>query len=167
MTRRLIYSLTTLSTLLLFACGSYDIAVNDRVVYRPDPLFKDFDVADPALRHCLEQAIARNTISAASQLSSLDCSSAGVESLSGLATFSEIQQLRLSSNTITDLTELRALTVLQELYLDHNKVIDAVPLYELPALYLVDLAANPGLRCPSSTGLLRVETVILPRHCSG
>lgn len=165
MTHRLIYSLIYLATALLTACGSYDLSVNDRVVYRPDPLFQDFDVTDDALRRCLQQAIERNAISAASQLSRLDCTGAGVSSLIGLSTFTEIERLRLSSNAITDLTELRALTVLQELYLDNNQVIDAVPLYELPALYLVDLSANPGLICPTSMGLFRAETIVLPRHC--
>jgi Leucine-rich repeat (LRR) protein len=165
MTHRLSYSLIYLTFALLTACGSYDFTINDRVVYRPGPLFEDFEVADQALRHCLEQAIASNTISAASQLSSLDCSNAGVSSLAGLSTFTEIEQLWLSHNTITDLAELQALTVLQQLYLDHNQVVDPVPLYDLPALSVVDLSGNPGLRCPDSTGLLRAETVVLPRHC--
>lgn len=160
-----ISSLGCLLALLVGACSTYDFTVNDRVVYTPDPLFTDFEVPDQALKECIRQAINANKVTVASELSSLACSSAGIESLAGLATFSEIEQLTLSSNNITDISELSALTVLQVLYLDNNQVIDPVPLYQLPALTLVDLSANPGLRCPASGSLLRVATVVLPGHC--
>jgi len=165
MRHRLISSLGCLLLLLPGACSNYDFTVNERVVYTPDPLFTDFEVPDQPLKECIRRAISANKVTIASELSSLECSSIGIESLAGLATFTEIEQLTLSSNQITDLSELSALTVLQVLYLDNNQVIDAVPLYQLPALTLVDLSANPGLRCPASGSLLRVATVVLPRHC--
>lgn len=151
--------------LLLAACGNYDFTINDRVVYTPQPLFTDYEVPDEGLRKCIEQAIEDNLVTAASQLDALSCTRAGIENLAGLSTFTQIEQLTLSSNRIRDISELGALTVLQVLYLDDNQVIDAVPLYQLPALRLVDLSANPALRCPASGSLLRVEAVILPRHC--
>ena len=165
MTHRLIFGITCLSLLLSVACSNYDYTFNDRVVYTPEPLFTDFDVPDNALRECIKQAINDNKVTVASQLSSIACTDAGIETLAGLATFTEIEQLTLSSNNIRDISEIEALTVLQFLYLDNNKVVDPVPLYELPALSLVDLSANPELRCPGSASLLRVATVTLPRHC--
>lgn len=151
--------------LLLTACGSYDFAVNDRVVYRPGPLFEDYEIPDKALRKCVERAISNNSVSAAAQLSRLDCSNSGVANLAGLSTFTGIQELWLSYNSIVDLTELGPLSVLQTLYIDHNQVVEVVPLYQLPALFMVDLKGNPDLLCPDSISLFRAETVILPKHC--
>lgn len=164
MTYRLLFGAGCL-LLLLTACGNYDFSVNDRVVYRPGPLFEDYQIPDKALRGCIEQSISNNSISAAAQLSSLDCSNTGVSSLVGLSTFTGIQELWLSYNTIVDLTELGSLSVLQTLYVDHNQVVDAVPLYQLPALFMVDLKVNPGLICPDSVSLFRAKTVLLPKHC--
>jgi hypothetical protein len=150
---------------ILAACGSYDFTVNDRVVYTPDPLFTDFTVPDPALRECIREAINDQKATSASDLSSLSCDEAGIETLAGLSTFTELEQLTLSSNNIADIKELGALTVLQILYLDNNQLIDAVPLYELPTLRLVDLSSNPHLLCPNAGSLLRVSNVTLPAHC--
>ena len=157
--------LFSLLLLLLGACESYDFKVNDKVVYRPQPLFTDFEVVDPALRACLKQAISDNVVTAASQLEALNCSHAGISDLSGLAIFTGLSSVKLSSNNIRNLVELSALTTLQQLYLDDNQVVDPVPLYQLPALDFLDLSGNPGLQCPRNNGLLRVATVILPRHC--
>jgi len=154
-----------MALLLLSACENYDFKVNEKVVYRPQPLFTDFEVADPALRTCLEQAISDNVVTAASQLDTLNCSRAGISDLTGLAIFTGLSSVKLSSNNIRNLVELGALTTLQTLYLDNNQVVDPVPLYQLPALGFLDLSGNPGLQCPRNNGLLRVETVILPRHC--
>ena len=112
-----------LSMLLLAACGSYDFTFNDKVIYTPDPLFTDFDVPDKALRECIKEAINDAKASSASEVSSLSCTEAGVESLAGLSTFTELEQLTLSSNNIVNISELAALTVLQVLYLDNNQII--------------------------------------------
>ena len=152
--------------LLLFAaCGSYDFTVNDRVVYTPDPLFTDFDVPDEALRECIREAINDARATSASELASLSCTEAGIETLAGLATFTELEELTLSSNNIVNISELAALTVLQVVYLDNNQIIDPVPLYQLPALHRLDLSSNPGLMCPPPGSLLRVSDVTLPVHC--
>lgn len=155
----------SLSLFLLCACQGYDFTVNDRVVYSPQPLFANFDVPDPALRACLEQAIADASATAAVQLNDLNCSHAGIGSLEGLSIFTGLSRLRLSSNTIRNLVELDRLIALRELYLDGNRVIDPVPLYQLSALQVVDLSGNPGLQCPRSGSFAGVETVILPEHC--
>jgi Leucine-rich repeat (LRR) protein len=165
MLRQLLPGITCVLFITLSACESYDFKVNDKVVYSPPPLFNDFDAPDAALRTCLEQAIIDDTVSAADQLSSLNCSHAGIKDLDGLSTFSAMKTLRLSSNQIRNLVEVGAISTLEELYLDNNLVIDPVPLYQLQALHFVDLSGNPKLQCPSREGLARVETVILPAHC--
>ena len=165
MSNRFTFCTVCVTFLLVTACSSYDFTINDRVVYTPEPLFTDYDIPDKALRECVKKAINDNKVTSASGLASLGCSGAGIENLAGLSTFTELEQLTLSSNTIKDISELGYLSVLQTLYLDDNRVIDPVPLYQLPALQRVDLSSNPGLICPGSGSLLRVENVTLPRHC--
>jgi Leucine-rich repeat (LRR) protein len=155
-----------LLSLLLAACGPYDVKVNERVVFSPRPLFSDFDLADPALRACVEQAIADNNVTAASQLQVLNCSSAGIADLSGLGVFTGITRLKLSSNDIRNLVELSRLSLIQVLYLDDNAAVDPVPLYDLPALQELDLTGNAELQCPASSALLKVEKLTLPGHCT-
>ena len=162
---RVLQPLLCLLALLLGGCGNYDVTVNDRVVYTPEPLFTQFEIADTALRNCIRKAIEDGLVTAAGQLRAIDCAGAGVANLQGLATFTQIERLDLSSNSISDISELGALTVLQALYLDHNRVVDAVPLYQLPTLHTLDLSANPDLRCPASGSLVWVESLTLPRHC--
>lgn len=154
-----------LLTALITACSDFDFKVNERVVYSPKPLFSEFEIADEALRTCLEQAIADNTVTAAAQLQQLGCSNAGIENLDGLATFTGLTQLILSSNSISNLTEISALSALQILDLDNNNIVDPVPLFELPGLQHLNLAGNPKLQCPSGSALAIVEKVRLPDHC--
>lgn len=150
---------------LTVACSDMDFKVNDRVVFSPRPLFSEFEIADEALRTCVEQAIADNTITAAAQLQQLNCASAGIEKLDGLATFTGLTQLKLSSNAIRNLAELGALSALQLLALDDNDIVDPVPLYPLAALQELNLAGNTGLQCPAGNAFAIVEKVRLPNHC--
>lgn len=165
MSHHLLSSLVCLLLVLLSACESYDFKVNDKVVYSPHPLFKDFEVPDEALHGCLEQAIADGGISAGTQLSILNCNNAGIEDLDGIASFPGIVVLSLSSNNIRNLVEISTITTLEELYLDDNRIIDPVPLYQLDQLNTIDLSGNPDLQCPDENGFARVETVTLPDHC--
>jgi Leucine-rich repeat (LRR) protein len=165
MLRQLLTGIICVLFIALTACESYDFKVNDKVVYTPPPLFKDFDAPDAALRTCLEQAIIDDTVSAADQLSSLNCSHAGIEDLDGLSTFSAMKTLHLSSNQVRNLVEVGSISSLEELYLDNNLVIDPVPLYSLQNLHFIDLSGNPKLQCPRQEGFARVKTVILPAHC--
>lgn len=150
---------------LLSACQGYDVKVNDKVVYAPKPLFSDFTVPDPGLNSCLEQAINDGVMTGAQQLTTLDCSFAGIESLEGLSTFSGLTVLRLSANKVRNLVELATLTRLEAVYLDDNEVIDPVPLGQLPSLRHLDLSGNPKLQCPRPGSLAQVTTIILPKHC--
>ena len=151
--------------LLLSACGSYDITVNERLVYSPAPLFSDFEVADPALQQCLEQAVIDGKVTSAAQLVVLNCSHAGVADLAGLEIFTGISRLKLSSNNIRNISPLASLTILELLQLDDNRVVDSTPLLELPVLLELDLAGNPELLCPSQNSLLALHDLTLPGHC--
>ncbi len=151
--------------IVLAACESYDFTINEKVVYSPAPLFADFDIPDTALRECLEQAIEDNTITTASQLSTLNCSHAGITNLQGLSVFSGLTSIRLSSNSLRNLVELGAIILLEVIQLDSNRIVDPVPLYQLPALRYLDLSGNPDLQCPAAGAFLQVEDLTLPEHC--
>jgi len=165
MLHRLVYCVLVAFCFLLGACQGYDFTVNEKVVYTPVPLFTGFSTPDPGLKSCLDRAINDGVITAADQLTSLDCSFAGIENLEGLALFRELKSLRLSANKVSNVVELSKFNALEELYLDDNQIIDPVPLYHLAALRRVDLSGNDNLECPNRASLAHVADVILPDHC--
>jgi len=152
---------------LVSACQGYDFRVNDRVVYSPDPLFSNFELADPALLACVKQAVIDASVTAPGDLTVLNCSHAGIERLEGLAIFTGLTHLRLSANRVRNLVELEKLIALRELHLDDNAVVDPVPLSLLPNLDILDLSGNPALQCPGSGMFEQSEKVVLPHHCGG
>lgn len=162
---RHLFSILILPALLTSACGEYDFKVNDRVVYTPAQLFTDFDIPDQGLSDCVQQTITDQVVTAASQLTDLVCTNAGISDLTGLSRFNSLLKIRLSNNEVRNLMELQAMVQLQELYLDNNQVIDPVPLYQLQLLRFIDLSKNPNLQCPRQTGLSWVGDVTLPAHC--
>jgi Leucine-rich repeat (LRR) protein len=166
MLHRLVYCFIGLAFFLLSACSRYDVKLNDRVMYSPSPLFTDFATPDPGLRRCIERAINDGVISAPQQLTNLDCSFAGIESLDGLAIFTDLKTLRLSANKVRNLVELTKMAALEEVYLDDNLIVDPAPLFNLPALRKVDLAGNSNLQCPKTGRFAKPAAVTLPRHCS-
>ncbi|CAA0123923.1 Internalin B [Halioglobus japonicus] len=165
MLHRLVYLLIVPTYILLSACQGYDVTVNDKVVYAPKPLFKDYVVPDTGLNNCLKQTINDGVITNAQQLTTLDCSFAGISNLEGLSVFTGLTMLRLSDNQVRNLLELTQMTSLEALYLDDNKVVDPVPLEQLSALRHLDLSGNPTLQCPRPGTLAQVTTIVLPKHC--
>ena len=165
MLHRLVVCCVALSFFLLGACQDYDVKVNDKVVYAPKPLFRDYTTPDQGLSSCIEQAINDGTITNPQQLTALDCAFAGIESLEGLSVFNGLVTLRLSSNKIRNLVELTKLTALETLVLDTNRIVDPVPLDMLASLPQLDLANNPALQCPRPGSLAQVTSLVLPKHC--
>ena len=164
---RLIFSL--LLTSALASCGNldqYHITLNDRTLYTPRDLFEDYHLPDFALSNCVTQAIEDGQVFVAGGLEVLNCSEAGIESLSGLSRFSELKRLKLTDNDIRNLVELSRLTQLEELRLEGNKIVDIVPLTVLPSLNLVSLDDNPALQCHSLVRFRDEVEVIAPEHCS-
>ena len=164
---RLIVSLLLASGLA--SCGNldqYDITLNDRTLYTPRELFGDYYVPDIALSNCVTQAIEDRQVFAAGGLEVLNCSEAGIESLSGLSRFSGLKRLKLTDNNVRNLVELSKLMQLEELRLDGNNIVDIVPLTVLPSLNLVSLEDNPALQCHSLVRFRGGVKVIAPEHCS-
>ena len=161
---RIIFTAIALYTCLA-GCETYDITVNDRLVYTPEQLFTDYKIEDSALSECVDQVIVDAKITSANKLTTLNCSHSTISSLAGLATFTGLTRLKLSSNDIRNLLELQALTSLQELYLDNNVIVDPVPLYDLTQLQVLDLSGNATLQCPNTGAMLGIEALELPAHC--
>ena len=153
----------------LASCGNldqYDITLNDRTLYTPRDLFEDYYLHDVALSNCVTQAIEDGQVFVASGLDVLNCSEAGIESLSGLSRFSGLKRLKLTDNNIRNLVELSRLTQLEELRLEGNNIVDIVPLTVLPSLNLVSLEDNPALQCHSLVRFRDEVEVVVPEHCS-
>jgi hypothetical protein len=152
---------------LLGGCSDYAFKFNERPIYTPLPLFTDYDFVDPALEDCVEQTIQDKKITAAEDLKTLVCTSAGIIELEGIGVFSSLQQLNLAHNEIADLQPLAQLLKLKELDLSGNAVTSVAPLHPLTLLEWVDLTRNPGLNCRQAQELkeLTDATVVLPEHC--
>ena len=164
---RMIVSVLLASALV--GCGNfdqYDITLNDRPLYAPRDLFEDYYLNDVALSNCVTQAIEEGQVFASGGLDVLNCSEAGIESLSGLSRFSGLKRLKLTSNNIRNLVELSKLMQLEELRLEGNKIVDIVPLTILPDLNFVSLDNNPALQCHSLVRFPDGVEVKAPEHCS-
>ncbi|WP_347331226.1 leucine-rich repeat domain-containing protein [Marinimicrobium locisalis] len=160
--------LTTLfSAMLLNACAGYSVSVNDNPVYNPPTLFTDFRLVDGALHDCVQQTIEDQTITQASQLTQLNCSSAGIETLEGLSAFPALRALSLKDNAITELRPLKPLSRLEILLLEDNDIRSAEPLLALLRLKELDLSGNTNLACGDAQQLKDHSEgeITLPEHC--
>ena len=143
----------------------YDITLNERTLYSPRSLFEDYYLPDAALADCVSQAIEDAEIVTADGLEALNCSKAGIQSLGGLARFSELKRLKVNDNNIRNLVELTKLDALLEIQIDNNAIVDVVPLTALPDLQTVSLTGNAALQCHSLSQFANRVTVIKPEHC--
>ncbi|HWV15165.1 MAG TPA: leucine-rich repeat domain-containing protein [Cellvibrio sp.] len=154
----------------LSACRTYSVSLNDKLVYTPLPLFKDYQIADENLRNCVEQTISDKQIVKAEQLKQLNCSNAGIASLAGLETFTALEQLNLEENALTRVQQLSHLPRLKVLSLRHNNLIQAESLLQLLHLTTLDLSENKNLPCGDLQQLVAnfrkgELTVTLPEQC--
>ncbi len=131
----------------LSACSKYDFRVNDAVIYEPATVFSDFALADKNLHACVAQTILDQNITGREQLNRLVCTSAGIRSLIGLATFTQLQQLNLNSNQLQTLNGIAALSKLQVLDVSDNQLIDASALLSLLSLQRLNIEDNSALSC--------------------
>ena len=136
----------TIICLFVSACERYTWTVNERAVYNPPTLFKDYSVADPALADCIDQIITDQRLTRATQLTRLNCSHAGIKNVEGLTIFTGLAYLDLSGNSLS-----------------HIK-----PLLFLPYLDTVNLKGNAALSCSDVQLLAKQLTgkLQLPAHCN-
>lgn len=127
--------------ILTTSCANYRVTLNNNDLIEPRLLFKDFALADAALHTCVEQTISDRKIETASQLSALNCSSAGIATLQGLDIFKQLKYINLS----------------------HNKLSSVAPLLGFTALETVDLSSNPSIDCREVAVLRsRAQKLIAP-----
>lgn len=160
-----------LTGLVFIGACSYSVSVNDNVVYTPEPIFTDYQVADQNLRQCIEQTISDEKITSAFQLTRLNCSNAGINNLAGLERFAALEELNLATNQVHALAPLTELTRLKILVLRENQLQDVAPLLGLLRLVELDLQQNPQLDCTDVNQLAEnmKETnaeIIKPEQCS-
>lgn len=159
-----LHSLLAVLAGALGACADYAITVNERTVYTPPALFRDFSLADGALEACVRQHILDERITDAGALQTLDCSHAGIADLTGLELFTGLRRVKLGGNRIADPAPLAASKGLEVLLLDGNRIVDASPLWSLDTLERLDLGGNADLRCPPQRP--PTAALVLPAHCS-
>ena len=167
----MISTLITITALILTttltACSKYDFRVNDAVIYDPAALFSDFALADKNLHSCVAQTILDQNITSREQLSRLICTSAGIKSLTGLATFTQLQQLNLNSNQLQTLNGIAVLSKLEVLDVSENQLIDASALLSLLSLQRLNIEDNSALSCDDLNQLMQHSQaeLKLPKQC--
>lgn len=156
---------------MLCACQKYAVSLNDKTIYTPPGVFKDFTIADTALANCVTQTLYDLHATSAEQLTQLDCSNAGITDLTGLSKFYALTRLNLASNKIENLEEIGKLGRLEILILDHNAIKNAAPLLHLLHLKQLNIGANTEIRCAElhqlSQALPQQLQLTAPTHCAG
>lgn len=144
MKKHILFVIVVIGT-LLSGCERYTFTFNEQPVLKPTELFSGYKIQDPALSVCVEQAIKDLAVTRANQLSQLNCSNAGIASLSGLEIFTGLIIVNLAQNQLTSIK----------------------PLLYLPNLDSISLEGNTSLDCPDAQLLSeQVEGQIkLPAHC--
>jgi len=141
------YSLIILASVVASGCKNYSFSVNDKTIYTPAGIFKNYQIADAALADCVAQTIIDLNITRAEDLTRLNCAHAGIKSLKGLDKFFALTDLNLSENQIQDISHLNKLGRLEILLLQKNKISHTEPLLNLLHLRQVNLSDNSVKDC--------------------
>ncbi len=152
----------------LSACGPYRLSLNDTVLYTPPILFSDFQVADPALQRCLMQTIRDKKITAAQQLTKINCTHAGIINLQGIELFDALETIDISHNSIENLLPLTKSSAVTRLYANHNKIRQIAPLINMKSLKVLHVLDNPAIDCTQIHQFNKQWTGMLeaPKRCS-
>ena len=141
------YSLGCCLVFSFVGCQKYSVSLNDKVIYTPPSIFKDYALADAQLQACVEQTIIDLQATSPAQITQLNCSNAGIKSLAGLEKFYALKALNLADNQLTQIDELGKLGRLEILVLSNNRINDATPLLALLHLKELRLNNNPLADC--------------------
>lgn len=156
---------------LVSGCKNYSVSVNENVVYTPPSLFKDYQLADSKLRDCVEQTVVDLNITQAEDLTRLNCSNAGIKSLTGLDKFFALKELNLADNLLADISEIGKLGRLEKLVLTNNRIKNPAPLLHLLHLTQLQVGDNPEMTCNDLSQLqqnLKNQPleILLPKQCT-
>ena len=149
---------------VLAGCQNYSFSLNNKQLYTPQPLFKQYRILDPQLAGCVAQTIRDQNIKGAAELRQLNCSYAGIEQLDGLEVFYKLESLNLGHNKLSDVKVLLQLSDLQGVALNNNTLSEAAFLLDLPHLKRLNLQANSALACEFKA-LPKGLNISLPSHC--
>lgn len=149
----------------LFACSTYDVKVNDNVVYSPPPLFSDYQVEDPSLKECVRATIREQKTTNAKQLQRLSCPAGEIKSLAGLELFLNMSHLGLRGNQVRNIDALSKMRRLQQLDIRDNQLLSVESITSLEKLSSLQLSGNTELDCDSVKKLKGSVKTILPEHC--
>ena len=160
--------ITAFCSLGLPGCRGYSYTLNERVVYEPPKLFRDYRIDDANLRACVMQAIEDQRITAAAALQDLNCSNAGILELGGIEVFTQLRRLGLDGNKISDITPLLGLRQLELLQLHDNSLRRVGTQLCEGAKKKVALAGNAALDCARLPALAAcgVQLLDVPEHCA-
>ncbi|WP_323816310.1 leucine-rich repeat domain-containing protein [Cellvibrio sp. NN19] len=159
------------TSLLTAGCKNYSVSVNENVVYTPPAIFKDFQLADSLLHDCVEQTIYDLHITSAEELTRLNCSNAGIKSLTGLDKFFALKELNLAENQLTDISTIGQLGRLEKLILSKNQIKNPAPLLNLLHIKQLYLDNNPQMTCNDLIQLQKNPSnqkldLLLPAQCA-
>ncbi len=163
------FSLTFLCT-FLWACSTYEVSLNNQVLYTPPPLYSDYKISDLALSDCVKSTIQEQQIVKPEQLEELLCPPGNIKSLSDLRYFTNIKKLGVANNDIESLQGLEQLKELQRLDVSGNNIRQVLELNILTKLVYLDLRKNSQLICEPIKGELLLDRKgqsnhFLPQHC--
>lgn len=155
---------------LTFTHCNYAVNVNNKTVYTPPSIFKNYKISDQNLHNCVEQTIFDKHITRAEELTQLNCSNAGIKSIAGLETFFALKELNLAENNIADVQTLSKLGQLTKLILRKNELTETEPLLHLVHLSELDLSDNPISQCNNLAQIKnnygdRKLKIALPKAC--
>ncbi len=114
---------------------------------KPTPPANGVVMPDAKLRACIygqlgKPATAAISLSAAQEITELDCSEGRISNLAGLEKLPNLELLFLDDNQISNLKPLSGLKKLQSLSLYHNTISDVKPLASLNGLIALELSDN-------------------------
>ena len=134
-----------LTAFLLVGCDGYIYTLNKQPIFDPPNLFSDYNIADPALKGCIDQGIFDQQATSPDQLTQLNCSSAGIADLAGLEIFTGLTHINLSQNSLVEIK----------------------PLLFLPRPAVINLENNDQLFCADGQLLAKQvsDSIKLPVHC--
>ena len=156
------------SLVVLVSCSQlsgYDVTLNNVTVYEAERPNQIQPLEDAPLETCLRQLLVDQRANRTTDLTSANCSDAGIRSLAGIEQFSALQSLKLSGNAIRNLVVLERLEQLEQLWLDRNDVVDPIPMLRSTSLRELDLRNNPLLQCPEADEIPLTLQLSLPEHC--
>lgn len=161
----------TAALMALQGCTTYQVSLNNQVVYTPPPLFNGYSISDKGLRACVAATIAEKNLTQAEQVTQLICEDREIGSLQGVEIFSNLSTAGFSNNQLTTVDHIDTLEHLKHLNLSSNNIVDVSSLSHLQKLESLNLNGNHALNCNSLTSVkarlphaqsLKIEA---PTHC--